>query len=714
MLTWRRFSVGVLVFMGLALIFSLFNANVVEAAPTFANPNFQQVWQYSDKAVDEIPNAGRGYTWGFNSFTIKQETYQEAPNGTRAVQYFDKSRMELGADGKSVTNGLLTKELVSGKRQDGDNTFTQLTPSQTQVAGDDNSNGNNSIAPTYASFQNVVSLVPGQNRTDPNESGSIVSFSIDHNGKPAALPPDTILMANGNAITITYYEPVLGHHIPRAFTEFMQLQGQVWNGTGYTLGKVYTDNPTANVFGYPISEPYWTQAVVAGKTQWLVVQLFERRVLTYTPSNPVGFRVEMGNIGQHYYQWRYTSQSNPNTGRFPTDFSQYATAYNHPNGTQPQGNVGYIDKLNWQPKTVVSPEWVQFASPAISADGGLVIYNTSLGIAAMDTNTLQNRWHFDVGPVGEGSLSVPFIYNGVVYVGYADHIFALDLNDGTVKWDFPLQQLESDDPVGLKSQNSTFITDGTNLYFSANGGDPSLGMLVALRLSDGTMIWKVKETSKSFGDPIFGSSGNIYLTANYYQISSGTIEGFTPQGTPLTTWNAPTLGTFSGNTRLAYANNKFYAGTEQGILYILDSTSGTILAQWSLRGAVTTVPAVVGDNIYVGTTVTNGRGGDFYILSINNPQQIKFFRKFGLATASSPVVADGYVYFAGDEDYRNWFSSRSVPSTLYRLNIADFSDLKVLIDSHANYLENNFYSNSPLIYKGKIYISSRFGLVVIS
>ena len=28
-------------------------------------------------------------------------------------------------------------------------------------------------------------------------------------------------------------------------------------------------------------------------------------MLTYTASNPVAFKVEMGNIGQHYFQWRY-------------------------------------------------------------------------------------------------------------------------------------------------------------------------------------------------------------------------------------------------------------------------------------------------------------------------------------------------------------------------------------------------------------------------
>jgi hypothetical protein len=35
------------------------------------------------------------------------------------------------------------------------------------------------------------------------------------------------------------------------------------------------------------------------------MQCFERRCLTYTPANPLAWRVEMGNVGLHYYAWRY-------------------------------------------------------------------------------------------------------------------------------------------------------------------------------------------------------------------------------------------------------------------------------------------------------------------------------------------------------------------------------------------------------------------------
>ena len=57
--------------------------------------------------------------------------------------------------------------------------------------------------------------------------------------------------------------------------------------------------------GYPITEAYWASVKVAGVTQDVLMQCFERRCLTYTPGNPAGWQVEAGNVGRHYYQWRY-------------------------------------------------------------------------------------------------------------------------------------------------------------------------------------------------------------------------------------------------------------------------------------------------------------------------------------------------------------------------------------------------------------------------
>ena len=44
---------------------------------------------------------------------------------------------------------------------------------------------------------------------------------------------------------------------------------------------------------------------VGGKEMPILFQVFERRVLTYNPANAPAFRVEMGNVGQHYHLWRH-------------------------------------------------------------------------------------------------------------------------------------------------------------------------------------------------------------------------------------------------------------------------------------------------------------------------------------------------------------------------------------------------------------------------
>ena len=74
----------------------------------------------------------------------------------------------------------------------------------------------------------------------------------------------------------------------------------------------HLDNPTVNVFGYAVTEPFWVSTKVAGAQRTVLVQLFQRRVLTYNPALS-GLKVEMGNLGQHYYKWRYI-ENNPNLG----------------------------------------------------------------------------------------------------------------------------------------------------------------------------------------------------------------------------------------------------------------------------------------------------------------------------------------------------------------------------------------------------------------
>jgi Tol biopolymer transport system component len=259
-----------------------------------ANQYFLATWQRTDLPVANL-QVSRTWMWGPQGSTgALQEPYEQAPNGERTVQYFDKSRMEINsaADPNSpwyVTNGLLSKELITGQLQVGDNQFETRSPANVNVAGDpDDANG-----VMYSSLTNHLGI-------EGDRTGELVQERINRAG---TVTFDTSL-ANHN-VTYGQYATQTGHNIATPFWEFMNSSGLV-----YENGQYVNDALFLNAFyatGFPITEPYWVNAQVAGVETLVLMQCFERRCLTYTASNAQGWQVEAGNVGQHYYSWRYDS-----------------------------------------------------------------------------------------------------------------------------------------------------------------------------------------------------------------------------------------------------------------------------------------------------------------------------------------------------------------------------------------------------------------------
>ncbi len=289
--------------------FGPIGVSTASAAPDFFSPAVQKVWLKTDQLVD-VGAVKRSYLWGPTRISDGYERYYDSPNQVRRVQYFDKSRMELNQpfsnsiNSSYVTNGLLVKELISGQRQDGDTRFTQLAPaSNVPVAGD--SVETNPNAPTYASFRNLASL--DQSSIESNRKtaaiGSKTNATIDKDGNIGK----NDALGNTPGAEIAYFDSNLGHNIPRAFWDYMNQNGPVLaddNTTVVNGGKVFD---WVYAMGLPITESFWTRAVVGGVEKDVMVQAFERRVLTFTPTNDAAFRVEMGNVGLHYFRWRYPS-----------------------------------------------------------------------------------------------------------------------------------------------------------------------------------------------------------------------------------------------------------------------------------------------------------------------------------------------------------------------------------------------------------------------
>jgi hypothetical protein len=176
------------------------------------------------------------------------------------------------------------------------------------VAG--NPKNDNPNGPSYASFAGVATINNGYR--DASKLGQRVGTTIDKGGN-LAFRQD---LADAHPETeIVQYNSITGHNIPRVLWDFLNLQGPFVEGGAVRRGTIVD---WTFAMGLPISDAYWTRARVGPVEKDVLVQLFERRVLTYTPDNPEGFKVEMGNVGQHYFQWRYPHLGTPWAAPDPT------------------------------------------------------------------------------------------------------------------------------------------------------------------------------------------------------------------------------------------------------------------------------------------------------------------------------------------------------------------------------------------------------------
>lgn len=258
---------------------------------------FERVWAKVDKPV-AVHRADRAWVWGPGPY---QPAFSEpyilsgdgAVSGSRLVQYYDKGRMELPSNdalamaGGPVSTGLLAKELITGRLQVGDDVFERYAPADINVAGDID----DLAAPTYASFAAVLDA-------EPIPEGWVITQTLNRLGEIGNEPSTA-----GFGVSAAVRMGETNHNVASVFWNFLNQSGQVYDGWEYVDGRLF-DNPFA-LTGFPISEAYWTTVKIGGESRLVLVQAFERRILTFTPGNAKGWDVESANVGQHYYSWRY-------------------------------------------------------------------------------------------------------------------------------------------------------------------------------------------------------------------------------------------------------------------------------------------------------------------------------------------------------------------------------------------------------------------------
>lgn len=625
---------------------SILTSFALTAELTFDNKGFEALWKYSDKAVAEGQAAGRGYTWGPTSLAITREhyEYQKIEGTERQVEYFDKGRMELNEKAEEaarITAGLLVVEMVSGRVQEGDTLFETRLPAQLQVAGDSNQAGLNSNAPTYASFGAVATLAPGQNKA-PDRTGQLIQQSLNKAGQVSNLenPPAALVNA--------YYEPVTGHNVAQVFADYQKITGRVWDGSKYVDGPVYTAKPLL-IFGYPLSDPYWVKTAVRGVEKSVLVQLFERRSLTYTPDNPEPFKVEMGNIGQHYYQWRFNTTTpappsrlnshwatSPEPGHFRWGVRQlifapdgkvlytagpdgFIRCWNFAAGQETgvfRGNQSGIYQLALSPdgKTLASEDW-----------GGFNLWDTASG-------RLSAKIKF--------SKSSYFTLNSLAF-SPDSRIVAYDDEDG----DLHLREIASGKELGLiHTSPSTTNQKEKDTYTQQATFSPDGKYLAALK-RDGVKIWRV---------------------ADGQQVASLAAEGralaFSPNGKYLAAGGEP----------------KYEAGAQFSPVYLWNWADGRLVNGFQATGSGLLALAFSPDGSRL-LTATDELNGTARVWDVNSGQEVitlKGHQREVLAVAFSP---DGKTMATASEDQtvKTWDSASGKERLTFGHNNASAYSLAV-------------------------------------
>ncbi len=180
----------------------------------------------------------------------------------------------------TISQGLLVREMATGNVQLGYDDFVQGDPAPLPIfsgvsTADD--------VLTYADFALVVSTPAG------NRTGEVLDEWIVPGGSVTEDTPPVELLAGR-------FEPITGYNIPRVTASWLETK---------PFGVQSSD-----ALGLPISEPYWVHSG-KGEAGISLIQLFERRVVVYTPDLPLAERFSLTSAGRHYYRWRYGNDPGP-------------------------------------------------------------------------------------------------------------------------------------------------------------------------------------------------------------------------------------------------------------------------------------------------------------------------------------------------------------------------------------------------------------------
>ena len=271
-----------------------------------------------------------------------------------------------------------------------------------------------------------------------------------------------------------------------------------------------------------------------------------------------------------------------------------------------------------------------------ATDGKRVCFGSDGGTFwCLDARNGHPLWSFKVNSPGHKNLwSSPAIHSGKVYFGsYDGNVYCLDSETGAEQWRFIGADWVGSSPALAPELGLLFI----GLEFAVEG---QRGSIAALRMENGEKVWEHRTKRYTHASPAYWPDRRLVACG------SNDNEMFlfdAPSGALIWRFETSGSGGLKGSIRHAPAfdpkRGHLVTGCANGKIYVIDLETGKEV--WSVQtgNTVYTVPLVLDDKAYAGST-------DKYMYVLDLERRAVKTRIFaGSKVFGPPRLLNGRIYF---------------------------------------------------------------------
>jgi len=299
-----------------------------------------------------------------------------------------------------------------------------------------------------------------------------------------------------------------------------------------------------------------------------------------------------------------------------------------------------VEKAAPRPLATFENRW-RFASPDPNffhrvpksfpaTDGKRVYFGSDSGIFwCLDARDGTPVWKFTVHSKGHKNLwSSPALREGKVYFGsYDGNVYCLDAETGCELWRFIGADWVGSSPALAPELGMLFI----GLEFAVEG---KRGSIAALRMDSGEKVWEHMTKRYTHASPAYWPERQLVACGSndnemwLFDASTGGVK-----------WRFETKGSIRHAPAFDVQRGHVVTGCADGCIYVIDVETGREV--WSLKtdNTIYTVPLVVDDKAYVGST-------DKYLYVLDLARRVLKRKIFAASKVFGPPrLLEGRIYF---------------------------------------------------------------------